>query len=335
MKKYSDFNLQPYNTFGIHVYAQTAAVCESEEDITQFLHTYGTDVLVIGGGSNLLFTRPVVEPVVLMHNTGIQLMYETDEEVVIEANAGENWHSFVCYCIQNNWGGLENLSLIPGTVGAAPMQNIGAYGVEVKDTIVSVTAIEKATLQKKVFTQQECAFGYRESIFKTTLRNQYIVLSVRFVLRKNAPVNTSYGAISAALLGKNITNPSLADVAAAVIHIRQSKLPNPAEIGNAGSFFKNPIITGSHARQLLQTFSDMPTFPLGNDQQKIPAAWLIEQCGWKGYRQGDAGVHEKHALVLVNYGDASGKEIFDISTEIIHSVYEKFQINLEREVNIY
>ncbi|TAE17018.1 MAG: UDP-N-acetylmuramate dehydrogenase [Bacteroidetes bacterium] len=335
MKIYSDFNLQPYNTFGIDVPAKTVAVCENESDITEFLSTYTKDILVLGGGSNILFVRPVDEPVLLMQYKGIQVVFETHKEVIVEVNAGESWHSFVSYCVQNNWGGLENLSLIPGTVGAAPMQNIGAYGVEVKDSIISVTAIEKVTLQKRVFTHQECAFGYRESIFKTSLRNQFVVLSVRFVLQKNAKVNTSYGAIASELSAQNIINPSLADVAAAVIRIRQSKLPNPSEIGNAGSFFKNPIVGGLQAADLIKTFPTISMYAQPNNQQKVPAAWLIEQCGWKGYRQGDAGVHEKHALVLVNYGQASGQQIFDISTRIINSVYEKFGIQLEREVNIY
>jgi UDP-N-acetylmuramate dehydrogenase len=265
---------------------------------------------------------------------GKSLVSSKQNEYVVRASAGEVWHEFVMYCLEHNYNGLENLSLIPGSVGASPMQNIGAYGVEIKDTFRQLTALNIDTLEIETFDHAACEFGYRESVFKRRLKNKYVILSVEFNLYSNAPVNTTYGAISKELEAMGISDPKARDVSNAVINIRRSKLPDPAVIGNAGSFFKNPEIPADKHQQLQTDFPGIVSYALDNGNFKLAAGWLIESCGWKGKSYGDAGVHKLQALVLVNYGNAKGSEIFDLSGKIIESVKEKFGVVLEREVNV-
>ncbi len=333
-----NISLLPYNSFRIQANARYFAAFQQIEQLQSLLadaRVQSTNqLLILGGGSNILLTKDIDGVVLKNELTGIELIREDDAHYYVRAYAGTNWHSFVTWCVENNYAGLENLSLIPGNVGAAPMQNIGAYGVEVKDLITEVSAyhIKEQTIQH--FNNEECAFGYRESVFKRALKGQYIILSVTFRLNKTAKLNTSYGAIEQELLAAGIQQPSIKDVASAVIRIRQSKLPDPAVIGNAGSFFKNPVIDASLYERLKSQYPQMPSYPAGSDAIKIAAGWLIEQCGWKGFRKHDAGCHSKQALVLVNYGSATGQEIWDLSEAIITSVADKFSITLEREVNI-
>jgi UDP-N-acetylmuramate dehydrogenase len=252
----------------------------------------------------------------------------------VKAAAGEGWHHLVLYCIEYNYAGVENLSLIPGSVGATPLQNIGAYGVELKDVFYELEALNIVTKNIEKFSLNDCAFGYRESVFKTILKNQYIILNITLKLNKNPVYHIKYGAIEQELQKMNCTELSIKNISQAVINIRSSKLPNPKEIGNAGSFFKNPVIDETLYQQLIQQYPTMPVYPAKNNQYKLAAGWLIEQCGWKGYRKNDVGCHSKQALVLVNYGNATGKEVYDLSTEIVQSVFDKFGVVLEREVNI-
>lgn len=333
-----NISLLPYNSFRIQANARYFAAFQEVEQLQSLLTDArvqsNNQILILGGGSNILLTKDIDGVVLKNELTGIELIREDEAHYYVRAHAGTNWHAFVTWCVENNYAGLENLSLIPGNVGAAPMQNIGAYGVEVKDMITEVSAyhIKEQTIQ--LFNNQDCAFGYRESIFKRALKGQYIILSVTFRLNKTAKLNTSYGAIEQELLAAGIQQPSIKDVAAAVIRIRQSKLPNPAIIGNAGSFFKNPVIDASLYERLKSQYPQMPSYPADLGTMKIAAGWLIEQCGWKGFRKHDAGCHSKQALVLVNYGSATGQEIWDLSEAIITSVADKFSITLEREVNI-
>lgn len=330
--------LLPYNSFRIAAHARYFASFQSISQMEELLAdkrvASSNQLLILGGGSNILFTKDVDGAVLKNELTGIECIREDEHHLYIRANAGTNWHIFVSWCVERNYAGLENLSLIPGNVGAAPMQNIGAYGVEVKELITEVSAYH--ILEKRIqnFSNADCAFDYRESVFKRALKGQYIILSVTFRLNKIPKLNTSYGAIEQELSASGIQQPTIQDIAAAVIRIRQSKLPDPAQIGNAGSFFKNPVIEQEMYQQLLDKFPKIPAYPAENGQVKIAAGWLIEQCGWKGYRKLDAGCHSKQALVLVNYGSASGKEIYALSEVIIASVQEKFGIELEREVNI-
>jgi UDP-N-acetylmuramate dehydrogenase len=266
---------------------------------------------------------------------GIEIISQNNEVALVKCAAGEVWHSFVLWCIENNLYGVENLSLIPGTVGAAPMQNIGAYGVEIKDVFFELEAMQIDSLQMKTFNQAQCEFGYRESFFKRKGKDQYIITSVTFQLNKKANLNASYGAIQEVLTAKQIENPTAKDISNAVIEIRQSKLPDPKDIGNAGSFFKNPEIATKHFLVLKKVYPSMPGYTLTESLTKVPAGWLIEQCGWKGFRKYDLGVHAKQALVLVNYKQALGVEIYNLSTQILESVKNKFDIVLEREVNIW
>lgn len=333
-----NISLLPYNSFRIQANARYFARFQNMQQLESLLADSrvqsSNQLLILGGGSNILLTKDVDGVVLKNELTGIELIHEDDAHYYVRAYAGTNWHSFVTWCVENNYAGLENLSLIPGNVGAAPMQNIGAYGVEVKDLITEVSAyhIKEQTIQH--FNNEDCAFGYRESVFKRALKGQYIILSVTFRLNKTATLNTSYGAIEQEILTAGIQQPSIKDVAAAVIRIRQSKLPDPAVIGNAGSFFKNPVIEASLHKSLKEQYPQMPSYTAGANTMKIAAGWLIEQCGWKGYRKFDAGCHDKQALVLVNYGSASGQEIWNLSEAIIASVTDKFGITLEREVNI-
>lgn len=340
MKKIaSNISLQPYNSFGVDVLARHFVPADSLNEIKEILEWNKTQqqrLLILGGGSNVLFTHDY-DGLVLQNNLkGISKINEDDHFVYIKAMAGENWHSFVQFCVENKYQGIENLSLIPGNVGASPMQNIGAYGVEIKDVFESLDALHLPDGVMVSFTHAQCKFGYRESIFKQSLRNQFLIVSVTYKLRKQPKFTVNYGNIEQALEQMGVKELSIEAIANAVIQIRQSKLPDPTKIGNAGSFFKNPVIHQTFYEALQKLYPEIPGFP-GNDKfmTKVPAAWLIEQTGWKGYRKGDAGCYPLQPLVLVNYGKASGTEIYALSSEIIESVQEKFGILLEREVNIY
>ncbi|WP_103071919.1 UDP-N-acetylmuramate dehydrogenase [Aquimarina sediminis] len=329
-------SLKAYNTFGIDVTAAEFATITSESELNNILSKDNKNPLfILSGGSNMLLTRDLDSLVLHIAIKGIEVIDESDNHVLVSAKAGENWHNFVQYCIKNNYGGLENLSLIPGYVGSAPIQNIGAYGVELKDTMVQCEAISISSGKKQVFTNKDCKFGYRNSIFKNEIKGEYIITKVTFRLtKKDHILNTSYGAIESALLDQEIHKPTIQDVSEAVIKIRKSKLPDPLEIGNSGSFFKNPVITTSHFNTLRDQHPSIPSYTIDGEHLKVPAGWLIEQCNFKGKRWGDAGVHEKQALVLVNYNNASGKEILDLSRRIQIEIKEKFHITLETEVNI-
>lgn len=331
-----DFSLKEYNTFGIASFARYFATFSSAEELQNILKNIKNipSKTILGGGSNILFTRNYDGCILKNEIQGIHVVKEDDEFVYVRAGAGILWHHFVTYCVQKNYGGIENLSLIPGSAGASPIQNIGAYGVEIKDVFYELEALhlQEGAIQK--FRAADCAFGYRDSVFKKKYKGQFAVLYITCRLRKQPVLHISYGAIKAELEKAGVTEPSVQSVSEAVINIRTSKLPDPARIGNAGSFFKNPVITREEAARLHERYPSMPHFEAGTAGIKIPAGWLIEQCGWKGYRRGDAGCYEKQALVLVNYGNATGKEIYNLSEEIKISVKEKFGIELEREVNI-
>lgn len=343
MKIQSNISLKRYNTFGIDVLAKYFASFNSTDTLGQLLQYHDaraatqknqTPILVLGGGSNMLFTKNFEGIVLKNEITGIEIVKEDEKYVYVKAGAGENWHQFVLYCINNNLAGIENLSLIPGNVGASPMQNIGAYGVEIKDVFHSLEAFHLKEKVIEIFNLNDCAFGYRESVFKKKYKNQFVITGVTYRLNKKPVFNTSYGAIEQELEKMGVKDISIKAVSDAVINIRSSKLPNPAEIGNAGSFFKNPEVEKSVFDILHSIFPGIVGYALPNGNIKLAAGWLIEQCGWKGYRNGDAGCHAKQALVLVNYGNAKGEEIFALSEAIIASVKEKFGVVLEREVNI-
>jgi UDP-N-acetylmuramate dehydrogenase len=330
-------SLSPYNTFGIDASAQFYTEIDNEEQL-QELPPAGKSQpgrKVLGGGSNVLITGPVEGLVIRNCLKGITVAEENDEYTWLEVKAGEVWHDLVMHTIDSGLGGLENLSLIPGCVGASPMQNIGAYGVEVKDTIDQVVAWHWEQEQFISLNNSDCHFGYRDSIFKHELKNKVLITSVTFKLHKIHSLNTSYGAIQQQLEEMGISQPSIKSVSEAVIAIRSSKLPDPKVIGNAGSFFKNPTIPAGQFESLREHYPGMPSYPASMGMVKIPAGWLIEQAGWKGYKEGDAGVHAKQALVLVNYGNAKGEDILRLSEEIMHSIQEKFGVLLQREVNIW
>lgn len=333
-----NISLRPYNTFGIEAVAKYFTAFRNIEELQELLSNAKlktqTNKLILGGGSNILLTKDFDGLVLKNEIAGIDVVREDDAHVYVKAGAGENWHKLVMYCVENGYAGMENLSLIPGNVGASPMQNIGAYGVEVKDVFHELEAwhIDESVIKK--FSAEECAFGYRESVFKREYKNQFVIGSVTFRLRRQPVFNTSYGAIQAELDKIGIEELSIEAVSQAVVNIRTSKLPDPAGVGNAGSFFKNPKVENDHFVKLQNAFPQMPQFPFDATHVKVPAAWLIEQCGWKGFRRGDAGCYPKQALVLVNYGRATGDEIFKLSEEIVQSVKEKFAIELEREVNV-
>jgi UDP-N-acetylmuramate dehydrogenase len=334
MEIQTNFSLKNYNTFGISAAAKSFISVTSVDELKAVLQQQ-QDIFILGGGSNMLLTKDIEKMVVHINLKGIAITKEMDDYVWVTAQAGENWHEFVLWCLERNFGGLENLSLIPGNVGTTPIQNIGAYGVEIKDTMVSCEAIAIKTQEKRVFTNAECAFEYRESIFKKELKDQYIITAVTFQLtKKNHQLKTSYGAIEAELQQKNISNPTIQDVSLAVIAIRQSKLPDPKELGNSGSFFKNPIIPRITYEKALQNYPEMPHYKISEELVKVPAGWLIEQAGFKGKRFGDAGIHKNQALVLVNYGNATGAEIEAVSKDIQNTILEKFGIAIEAEVNI-
>jgi UDP-N-acetylmuramate dehydrogenase len=337
MQVHQNYSLKKYNTFGIDANAKYFATFSSADKLEELLDNSKNvpSKMVLGGGSNILFIKDYEGLVLKNEITGIQIISEEDGFVYIKVGAGEVWHHFVMYCIEKNFGGIENLSLIPGNVGASPMQNIGAYGVEIKDVFYELEAfhLEEKTIQK--FSAKDCEFGYRESIFKKKYKDQFAILNVTYRLRKNPEFNISYGAIEDELKKMNIETLSVNAISEAVIHIRTSKLPDPKIIGNAGSFFKNPVLSNLELRELkILSPEKISFYKTDEEHAKIPAGWLIEQCGWKGFRKGDAGCYDKQALVLVNYGTATGKEIYNLSEEIKISVKEKFGVDLEREVNI-
>lgn len=332
------FSLRAFNTFGIEAEARQFVEISSIDQYVA-LRTSGEYAhlphLFLGGGSNVLLTQAQEALVVKISIPGISVVKEDADFVWLKGGAGVVWDEFVQYAVNHGWSGLENLSLIPGTVGAAPMQNIGAYGAEIKDTFDSLEALNLQTLAIEVFDAKACAFGYRESFFKRAGKGLYLIGSVTFKLSKKPSVKTSYGAIQEVLATKGITQPSIRDVADAVIEIRKSKLPDPKEIGNSGSFFKNPTVSASEASRLMAEFPGIPNYPVeGSTEVKFPAGWFIEKAGWKGFRRGDAGVHAKQALVLVNYGEATGAEILALSEEIKQSIKVTFGVSLETEVNI-
>ena len=329
--------LKPYNTFGITARARYFAPFASENELLELVEGQRRGQLpqmILGGGSNILFTQDFNGWVLKNEIRGIEIVGEDNDHVYVKAGAGENWHGFVQHCIAQGLAGLENLSLIPGNVGASPMQNIGAYGVEIKDVFHELEALHLEDRRMVTFGNADCQFGYRESIFKKAYRRQFAILSVTYRLNKQPHFNTSYGAINEELQRMGVQELSIRAVSQAVINIRSSKLPDPAQIGNAGSFFKNPTVSKEKYEALQVAFPKMVAYPVGEEQYKLAAGWLIEQCGWKGYRKGDAGVHAKQALVLVNYGHARGREIYDLSQEVLDSVEEKFGVLLEREVNV-
>lgn len=328
-------NLKAYNTFGISVVASLFDSFSSCDELKSVLteNTYDS-LLILGGGSNLLFTQDFHGLVLKNEIKGFDIVEETEKHVIVRSGAGEMWHEFVLRCIKGGFAGLENLSLIPGSVGASPIQNIGAYGVEIKDVFHSLDAYHIPSGEIHSFNAEQCEFGYRESVFKRKLKGQYVITSVSFKLSKSPNINIAYGAIGAELLKKGISSPTIDDVSNAVIAIRSSKLPNPKEIGNAGSFFKNPEVRDEIVQNIKVQFPDVPAYKTSEFLYKIPAGWLIEQTGWKGKTMGNYGVHKHQALVLVNYGGATGKEIFELSERIIRDVQSKFDVNLEREVNI-
>lgn len=330
-------SLKKYNTFGIDVNAAEFAVFNSVEELERILSMRNTDLplLILGGGSNILFTKEVEAFVLKNEISGMEIVGETADYVDLKVGAGMVWHEFVLYTIAQGWGGVENLSLIPGSVGASPMQNIGAYGAEIKDVFVSLEALEIKSNKLKSFDKTTCAFGYRESVFKKELKGQYIITSVTYRLTKKPTFNTGYGAIQSELDSAGVHELSVKAISDAVIAIRQSKLPDPKVLGNAGSFFKNPIVSKALFERLIAEYPNMPNYPQVDNSVKLAAGWLIEQVGLKGFRIGDCGVHEKQALVLVNYGSATGDEIFALSELIIGKVESKFSVKLEREVNIW
>ena len=332
-----NISLKPYNTFGIDVQARYFASFNTVEVLLDLLNSKlktQHSKLILGGGSNLLFTKNYDGLVLKNAIRGIELIKEDQHYTYVKVGAGENWHEFVLYCLHHNYAGVENLSLIPGNVGASPMQNIGAYGVEIKDVFHQLEAFHLKDKKLETFSLNDCEFGYRESVFKRKYKDEFVITNVVFCLHKHPTYNTSYGAINQELENMGVKELSIRAISQAVINIRSSKLPDWREIGNAGSFFKNPIIPNQKFRQLTQHFPNIVAFPSGKEYTKLAAGWLIEQCGWKGFREGDAGCYPKQALVLVNYGNAKGEELYRLSEKIMQSVRAKFGVSLEREVNI-
>lgn len=328
-----NISLKQYNTFGIDVIAKRFVSVNTIQELKEVLEEE-KDIFILSGGSNMLLTKDIEKLVVYMNLTGIEIKQDWDT-VDLTVAAGEDWHQFVLWCLNLNYGGLENLSLIPGNVGTSPIQNIGAYGVEVKDLITEVKGVEIETGELRTFTNEACQFGYRNSIFKNELKGKVILTSVTFRLStRQHKINTSYGAIEAELAAQQIKKPTIQDVARAVIKIRQSKLPDPKQIGNSGSFFKNPVIPIDHFEKLKTEHPNIPSYPVSDSEIKVPAGWLIEQAGFKGKRFGEYGVHEKQALVLVNYGNASGADIYALAQKIQQTISERFGISLEIEVNV-
>ncbi len=329
-------SLKPYNTFGLDVQTRAFAEVNSLASLKEAIaESPEEQFMFLGGGSNVLFCKDYEGLVIKNSIKGIHIVSEDDQHVTLKVYSGEGWHDLVMHCVERNWGGIENLSLIPGTVGAAPMQNIGAYGVELEKVFIELEALNLHTFELHTFNKISCAFGYRESVFKRQLKGQYFIYSVTIRLDKQPKISIEYGDIQQVITDKGIalSEASIKDVSDAVIQIRSSKLPDPKVLGNSGSFFKNPVITKEKFEQLQQQYPGIKGFP--NDHGvKVPAAWLIEQCGWKGKRVGETGAHAKQALVLVNYGNASGNEVYQMALTIIQSVKDTFGIQLEPEVNI-
>lgn len=331
-----DVSLKPYNTFGMDAKAEALIRIEKTADIKEAVRRGLSPLWILGGGSNVLITHDLTGYVLKNEIKGINVLHETDENLTVEAGAGEVWHDFVTWAIAHDLGGVENLALIPGTVGAAPIQNIGAYGIEQDSVFHSLKAIDLTDGNEISFSKAECSFGYRDSVFKNKFKGRFFITHVAYTLHnKGHKINTSYGAIREHLEAKGILKPSIAQVAGAVMDIRRSKLPDPSQIGNAGSFFKNPVIEESLFMQLKSDYPEIPSYPAGKGFVKIPAGWLIEKTGFKGLRRGEIGVHKNQALVLVNYGDGTGKEVVDLSEDIRNSVLNKFRVSIEPEVNIW
>jgi UDP-N-acetylmuramate dehydrogenase len=332
-----DADLKPFNTFGIAAKAEALGRFRDADQLRTLLaapELAGMPRMILGGGSNVLFTRDWPGAVLLNEVPGLDVVREDDDTVWLKAGAGVVWHDLVMHSVAKGWGGLENMSLIPGKVGAAPMQNIGAYGVELKDTFEALEALKVDDGSVVTFRKDDCRFGYRESYFKREGRDRFVILNVTFRLSKRPVLNTSYGNIAQELAKRGITAPALRDVSDAVIAIRSSKLPDPRVLGNAGSFFKNPVVPAALADRIRAQYPDVSAYPAGEGQVKLAAGWLIEKAGWKGFREDGYGVHKDQALVLVNHGGATGQNIFDLSTRILESVHERFGVELEREVNI-
>lgn len=331
-----DISLKPFNTFGIDVTAKHFVSVSNIDNLKAVLALKEyPEKLILGGGSNMLLTKDQDKLVIHINLKGITIVSQDDDFVIVKASAGENWHEFVLWCMAHDFGGIENLSLIPGNVGTAPIQNIGAYGVELKNIFVSCDSLSLESLETCTFSKTDCQFGYRDSIFKQHGKNKYVVTSVTFRLTKhNHLLHVNYGTISSELESLNITNPTIQDISKAVISIRESKLPNPKVIGNSGSFFKNPIIPKNQYKTLLLNFPDVPSYPVSEDSVKVPAGWLIEKAGFKGKRFGDYGVHKNQALVLVNYGQATGSDILKLAKLIQITILRIFNISIEAEVNI-
>jgi UDP-N-acetylmuramate dehydrogenase len=336
MEIINNFSLKNYNTFGIEAKAKQFVAVHTVAELKTILQQHQHDTkFILGGGSNMLLTKDIDALVIHIDLKGKEIINEEADFVWVKSEAGENWHEFVLWTISQDFGGLENMSLIPGNVGTTPVQNIGAYGTEIKDTFVSCDAMHIETRELKTFTKAECQFGYRESIFKNAVKDQYIITSVVFKLTKHHhKINISYGDIAGELAKHNITAPGLKDVSNAVIAIRQSKLPDPKELGNSGSFFKNPILLKSDFEKIHARFPEMKFYEVSDTEVKVPAGWLIEQAGFKGKRFGDAGIHKNQALVLVNYGNATGQEILNVSKEVQKTIYDMFGIHIEAEVNV-
>lgn len=337
MQIQQNISLKPYNTFGIDVKAKQFISVTSIEDLkTIYVSNEFPNKFILGGGSNMLLTNDIDALVLHINLKGKQIVSKTENDVLVECQAGENWHQFVLWCLDHDFGGLENLSLIPGNVGSSPIQNIGAYGVELKDSFHSCKALDLETLELKTFNNDDCEFAYRNSIFKQQAKGKYIIVSVTFRLStKHHKLHTDYGAINSALKTMQITNPTIHDISKAVISIREDKLPNPKDIGNSGSFFKNPIISKQDFLELQKNFPEVPHYVVSDTQIKVPAGWLIEHAGFKGKTFGNHGVHKKQALVLVNYGGASGKDILRLSELIQKTVLRIFNIRINAEVNIF
>ncbi|MDP5082153.1 MAG: UDP-N-acetylmuramate dehydrogenase [Winogradskyella sp.] len=336
MKITKNVSLKSFNTFGIDVNAESFCEINTIASLKEVLkEKHSEPLFILGGGSNMLLTRDIKGLVLFINLKGIEVVNESDNTVIIKAMAGENWHDFVIWCLDRNYGGVENMSLIPGNIGTAPIQNIGAYGIELKDVFVSCEALNISNQNTKTFTKADCNFGYRESIFKQDLKEKYIITSVNLELTKvNHKLSVEYGAIKTELQASHTNNPTIQDVSKAVIAIRRSKLPDPKEIGNSGSFFKNPIISSKQFLELQKNFPDVPSYQISETEVKVPAGWLIEKVGFKGKRFNNYGVHDKQALVLVNYDNANGSDIYELAKLIQKTVKRIFNITIETEVNI-
>ena len=332
-----NYPLLKLNTFGVDVKAKYFTSINTINELIELTKTNvfkDLELLILGGGSNILFTKDFDGLVILNNIKGKEIIDQNQQSIFLKIGAGENWHQLVMYCVDNGWGGIENLSLIPGNTGTAPMQNIGAYGVEIKETFIELEALEISSGKIVKFNNSDCEFGYRESVFKNKMKNQYIILNITLELKKNPVLNINYGDVKAILESQNIKNPGIKEVSNAIISIRQSKLPDPKKIGNSGSFFKNPIVSLNQLELIKKKYPNIVNYEINENEFKIAAGWLIERAGWKGKKFNNYGIHEKQALVLVNYGLANGMEIFELSEKIILDIKDKFGITLEREVNI-